>query len=273
MLKKYLLLIIFLLSFFLSSAAVNTPAKQSSIIRVGVYDNPPKIFKDPQGRPCGFWVDIIKNIAEKENWEISWVHGSWSDSIKKLKNNEIDVMPDVAYSEERSKIFDFSEQTIFVNWARIFVPTDSNIISFLDLDGKKIGVMKKGIHYIGSNGIKNLIKRFDINATFIVYEGYFEILEAVQENQVDAGVVNRIFGHKYHKNYDVRRTSIIINPIELKFAFPKDTPKTSLLINKFDFHVDKLKKDEGSLYHRYVHDLLVPLKHEKKFLFFPTGSK
>ena len=42
-------------------------AAEQKTVRVGVYDNNPKIYKDAEGNIQGFWADITNYIAEKEN--------------------------------------------------------------------------------------------------------------------------------------------------------------------------------------------------------------
>ena len=38
-------------------------AEDNPTVRVGMYENSPKIFTDAHGNPSGFWVDIIEYIA------------------------------------------------------------------------------------------------------------------------------------------------------------------------------------------------------------------
>ncbi len=33
------------------------------IVRVGIYENQPKVFIDETGKPAGFWVDLLNPIA------------------------------------------------------------------------------------------------------------------------------------------------------------------------------------------------------------------
>ncbi|MBN2239602.1 MAG: transporter substrate-binding domain-containing protein, partial [Dehalococcoidales bacterium] len=77
-------------------------ADTAGAIRVGIYDNKPKIFVTDDGKASGFWPDIIEYIGSKENWNIEYVYGTWEECMSRLETGEIDVMPDVAYSEERA---------------------------------------------------------------------------------------------------------------------------------------------------------------------------
>ena len=86
--------------------------------------------------------------------------------------------------------------------------------------------MQDSIHTEGEGGIKALALKFDIDCTFVEVESYKEVFELLSNNKVDAGIVNRIFGSLFSKEYDVRKTSMIFNPSQLKFAFPKDSSIT-----------------------------------------------
>jgi ABC-type amino acid transport substrate-binding protein len=82
---------------------VAASANDSIALRVGIYDNEPKIFMDANGEPSGFWPDVIDYIAQEEGWSIAYIHGTWDECLSGLEKDEIDVMPDVAYTEERGK--------------------------------------------------------------------------------------------------------------------------------------------------------------------------
>jgi ABC-type amino acid transport substrate-binding protein len=78
-------------------------------VRVGLYENTPKIFTDEKGIASGFWPDIINHVASQEGWKIEYVPGTWTESLQRLEKNEIDVMPDVAYTEARKATYAFSK--------------------------------------------------------------------------------------------------------------------------------------------------------------------
>ena len=94
--------------------------KEELRVRVGAYDNQPKIYTDSKGHVIGLFPDILSYIAFKEGWRLEYVHGSWTEALERLEKNEIDVMVDVAFSEERAKKFIFSKETIFTNWAIVY---------------------------------------------------------------------------------------------------------------------------------------------------------
>ncbi|MGC8764446.1 MAG: transporter substrate-binding domain-containing protein [Brevinematia bacterium] len=82
------------------------------VVRVGIYDNLPKIGLDTKGRPAGIFVDITDYIGKKEGWKIEYVYDEWDNCLKRLEAGEIDLMPDVAYSGKREKRFDFNKISV-----------------------------------------------------------------------------------------------------------------------------------------------------------------
>jgi len=225
-------------------------ATAGELVRVGVYDNKPKIYRDTDGTIKGFWANIINEIAIRENWDLEYVYGSWDEGLQRLKNNEIDIMVDVALSEDREQEYDFTTETALVNWGILYTRPDLEIESINDLEGKNIAVMKSGIHYIGPWGIKNMLESFQIKANYTDVSDYDDVFELLDAGKADAGVVNRIFGIANEADYNVVKTNIVFNPIELRFALTKNAPANSYLQPGIDNNLQDLKSDQDSVYYK-----------------------
>jgi len=83
-------------------------------------------------------------------------------------------------------------------------------------------------------------------------EDYSHALAAVSEGLADACVINRLFGDIHAKDFNVAASDMIFNPIELRFALPKNAPVNSALIAALDNHLKAFKADESSLYYQAV---------------------
>ncbi|NJN80748.1 MAG: transporter substrate-binding domain-containing protein [Anaerolineales bacterium] len=169
--------------------------QQTQTIRACVYENAPKIYTDENGNAAGFWAVLLNYIAAQEGWEIVWVHGVWEDCLKWLENNQIDILPDTGWTQERSQIYTFSEETVLISWTRLYVPNGSEITSILDLEGKTIAGLKGSFNLDGPEGIKELTSQFGVNSTFVELENYTQVFEALQNGEVDAGITNKDFGN------------------------------------------------------------------------------
>lgn len=174
---KGALFVLGVILFYFVGAYGIASADDTLTIKIGLYENNPKIFTDDAGNAAGLWPDIIQYIALKERWKIEYVHGTWAECLDKLEKNEIDVMPDVAYTEDRDKIFDFSQETVYVSWSRVYARTGANIQSVLDLEGKSVAVLEGSVNVEGPDGIKALAKAFNINCIFIPVDSYIKVFD------------------------------------------------------------------------------------------------
>jgi len=265
---KYFILSTFLFNLFILNISI---AENNYLnIRVGSYDNRPKIYTNEQGQIEGLFPDVLNEIAQKEAWNIEYIHGSWNECLARLENNDIDIMVDVAFSSARAKRFKFNEETFLVNWATVYSNNNIRINSLIDLKNKKIAVMKGSIHTDGDNGIKRLLQQFAIDCEFVELDSYKDVLTCLSNNQADAGVVNRIFGRLFSKLYDVKETSIIFNPSHIKFAFSKQSSIAQVLIDKIDYHLAKMKDNPDSIYNKAMYVYLSGLPRE--FIFAKTTA-
>lgn len=249
-------LMIILLAFFincsLAAYADQTESPREKTVRVGAYINPPKMYTNADNEIVGLFPDILNEIAEKENWDIVYIWGSWDQCLERLEDGSVDIMPDVAFSEERAERYSFSDETVLINWGVVYSRSDNPITTILDLDKKNVAVMARSIHTKGKNSIQSLAEKFDIDCRFIEVEDYQQVLEKIETRQADAGVVNRLFGSLHQEKYGVIDSPVVFNPRHLKFAFPKKGKLTSELKKKIDRHLRAFKKDSFSDYYTII---------------------
>ena len=241
-------------------------ADDSMTVRVGIYENQPKIFTDENGSALGFWPDIIGYIASKEAWKIEYVPGTWTECLQRLENKEIDVMPDVAYTEERNSQYDFSQEVVYTSWSNVYTRKGANIQSIVDLEGKNIAVLKGSVNVEGPDGIKNLVSAFNIHCAFIEVDSYTRVFELVKNGQADAGVTSKDFGYQNEADYNLIRTAIFFQPSPLYFAFPKHSSLTPNLIERIDNDVKLLKEDTDSIYYQSLAKWFGEQHAEKSFI-------
>ncbi|WP_211236311.1 transporter substrate-binding domain-containing protein [Desulfovibrio inopinatus] len=234
-----------------SAAKDTTEANAPLVIKVGVYDNYPKVFEDASGHYRGIFPDILSAISAKEGWKLQYIPGTWTQCLNRLESGEIDVMVDVAYSQERSKQFTFSDESTFINWGVVYTRSGLNVEELPDLQGLRVAVMKGSIHTSSNQGIKSILGRFNIKPSrYLEVDSYKEVFSLLDTEQADAGVVNRIFGAVFAKDYNVQKTPIIFNPRQLQFAFPPHGPHTPMLKAIIDKDLRALKKDRDSIYYQ-----------------------
>lgn len=256
--------------FAMAAAEIIAPPE---VVRVGIYDNKPKIYRDTDGIVKGFFADILNYTAEKENWKIDYVYGTWEEGLDRLAKNEIDIFVDVAFSEDREKNYDFNNETALFSWGVIYTRPGVAIESIYDLEGKNIAVMKSGILFTGPWGIKNLLESLRVKANFTDVTVYDDVFSLLDEKQVDAGVVNTFYGYANEKDYQVTRTNIVFNPSELRFALTKDDPHNPYLIEKLDANLKELKENKDNIYQKHMQDFLTAIEADQKVETFPRWAQ
>ena len=100
-------------------------AGDNRLVRVGVYENPPKLFLDTesQSEPAlgGILGDIILRIAAEEGWQLELHPCQWNDCLLLLESGQIDLMPDVAHSPERDQVFDYHNTPALLSLSLIHI--------------------------------------------------------------------------------------------------------------------------------------------------------
>lgn len=234
-------------------------------LKVGAYDNKPKVYQTTENQAAGIFPDILNFIAERENWQLEYVFGTWEEGLSRLEKGEIDIMVDVALSEDRQQKYDFTNETVLNSWGVIYVHKDGNIDSFSDLEGKKIAILKSSIYLEGPTAIDQYLKAFGYNIIFVETDEYEQVFTLLNQKVVDAAVVSRIFGLTNINRYpNLRATDIFFSPTELRFALTKNGPHNPYLVEKIDFWVRRLRDGYLGYYDDTLkkHGLIEPIKQE-----------
>ncbi len=215
------------------------------IIRIGVYENAPKIFTSRSGEPAGIFIDIIEHIAKQEGWELRYVDGTWAEGLDRLAKGEIDLMPDVAYTAEREKRFSFHKVPVLSSWSQVYARKGSGIQSILDLNKKRIAVVERSVQ---QEALVRFASGFDLNITLIAVADFQTAFEILARGGADAAVTNRFYGLMHAKKFGLEDTAVIFDPSTLFFAASKSAPK--LLLSAIDSRLAKMKKDPQSEYYQ-----------------------
>jgi PAS domain S-box-containing protein len=203
------------------------------------------MFQDKDGNYRGISIDILYYIAENEGWELFFVQGTWSECLERLYNGDIDIMPGIAYNEDRDHIFDFTQEDFASTWARIYSHSGSNLTNILSIKNKKIALLKRDIL---AENFSKLMTNFDIKYSPIYTNSYQEAAQLVQDGRADAGVFERISVIEIRKEYNIVETNIIFSPLRLLYAVGES--RNTQLIQTIDRYLKDLKSDENSIYYK-----------------------
>lgn len=236
----------FYLLFFIGTLILFGNVKAADV-RVGVYENAPKIFTNAQGVPSGIFIDLLKAIAERENWQLTYVHCQWEECLRKLATGGIDLMPDVAYSAERARRFDFNSTPALFSWSQAYRRKNVHISSVLDLKGKRIALLGGGIQ---EKTITNMLAGFNVKAHFIRTKTMEEAFRLTQSGMADVAITNQYFGDYHKHKYNLVDTPIIFQPTRLYFATGHNRRQD--LLNGIEKYLSKWQNTSDSPYFRII---------------------
>ncbi|AEH51654.1 HD domain-containing phosphohydrolase [Pseudothermotoga thermarum] len=227
-------------------------------VKVGIYSNPPQVDL-VDGKPMGLYVEAIEKMAQKYDWNVEYVYDSFANLLDKLLKKEIDIMTSIAYTEERAKLYAFNNHALLLNWG--VVCSRQVVTSLFQLDKKRIAVVPRDVY---ATALRKMLTEFNLTAEYIEVLDYGHGLKLVKEGNADVTVVSRIFAVLNASKYDLQIGTVVFSPVELRFAFPKDSEKTPTLIQQIDEYLAELKSDEkayNELLGRYLGTVV-----EKRFI-------
>ncbi|MBE0586149.1 MAG: response regulator, partial [Desulfofustis sp.] len=129
----------------------------------------------------------------------------------------------------------------------LYVPNSSQLASLLELNGKRIAVKQGDIHF---KALKSMTENFNLRCRFLETDEYETVFEMLDHQYADVGVVNRLFGTRMASDYKVKATTVIFNPIEMRYGVAEGTHGE--ILAKIDSHLTAFKKDENSIYHKSI---------------------
>jgi ABC-type amino acid transport substrate-binding protein len=228
---------------------LNTLAQEGSrVVRVGLFEVPPTLYSDEQGAPRGLYADILTEIAGQENWELQWVPGTWAEGLARLREGRLDLMPVVTPTPERDLWLDFCSESILMVWGQVFLPEGSKVQNVLDLEGRRVAIMKDDI-----NGLNFVAKaeEFGISCHFVEVDSHHEVFRRVAAGQVAAGVTPNVFGYGFARQYGILPSSILFDPEITTFATAEGLNQD--LLATIDRYLGSWKSDSESFYYRTLH--------------------
>lgn len=217
----------------------------SKTVVVGVYDNPPKIYYE-NGKPKGFFIELLQEIAKNEKWNLTYYYSTWEDCIKKLEEEKIDILPDVAYSEERARKFDLNKISVLPSWFQVYTREDVSINNFSDLNDKKIIVLKDSIQ---EEFMDKFITNLPINITTIKVDSYYDAISIINNKKADAVVVSRFFAYSKYRKHLIP-TPLILDKTTLHYAVKKN--KNFDLLVAIDKNLSKIINNPYSIYYKII---------------------
>lgn len=222
-------------------------------VAVGVYQNAPKVFVNANGEPDGLFIEVLKEMARAEGWRLRYVVCEWADCLERLGRGELDLMPDVAFSIERSRRFDFHTVSVASSWSQVYSHENLRVATLADLAGKRIAVLEGGIQQsFFAQMMENSGVKYQPVPVSTLERGY----AAVAAGAADAVVTNSFFAAHNGGRYRLHETPLIFLPSNLYFAAPKG--RSADLLERIDTRLTDWRRDPESVYFEALRRSMVP---------------
>ncbi|MCK4709814.1 MAG: GGDEF domain-containing protein, partial [Gammaproteobacteria bacterium] len=157
--------------------------------------------------------------------------------------DQIDLISMMAFSDGRAKKYMFTDNYIISNWGLVYSKPDTKVNSILELNGKRVGVMRNNIH---DKAFRKLAKKFALNIEIVPLDNFSDVMKNVQSGKVDAGVANRLFGVLNADKYGLVQTGIIFNPINIHYSTLATNQR--VIIDAIDKQLGLYKNKKDSVY-------------------------
>jgi len=242
------------LSLLILFAAVppSSNAEETAVtLRVGIFPFEPINFGDETGEAQGLYPDLLREIANKEHWQLEFVPGSWGEGLDRLQSGDIDLMESVAYSEKRAEIMDFTHESVMELWGQVFIRPEGGVHNVSDLTGRRVAIMHDDIS--GANFLTTA-RKFNVHCEILEFPTHGDVFTAVKEGAVDAGVAPQHFGLRHAKAYDLVPSTIQFSPFSIYFATKKGMHFD--ILTKIDRQLILWKQDKESFYYQRLNHWL-----------------
>ena len=117
--------------------------QKERVVRIGVPDDTYDKINE-NGKRSGYGYEYLQKIAGYTGWNYEYVDCTWENCFDKLKNDELDMIEGISYTEERAETMLFSAIPMGDERYYVYVKTDHTDISSSDtasFNGKRLGCL------------------------------------------------------------------------------------------------------------------------------------
>jgi len=221
-------------------------ASEAVTVRVGLYENMPKVFTDKSGKAAGIFIDLLDEMAIKEEWKLVYVPCEWPECLRALEDGRIDLMPDVAYSQERDEKYDFHRIQVAESWSHVYSNSRVPIARMSDLNGRRVALLKESIQEKAM--LLRALNGFGYNVTIVPAGSIEESFRLVSKGSADAVITNHLIGDLLYQKFGLAKTPIVYNVVSLYYATAQG--RNSELLEAIDRHLGGWIKEPDSPYYK-----------------------
>ena len=246
--RKYLSMAVFASCCAIGLAFLNLGLRPdndaNNVLRVGLYENEPKIYTGADGRPAGLFVELLQKIADNEGWRLEFHNCEWAKCLEALGEGELDIMPDVAFTIERDRYLDFHTTAVAQSWSQFYRPRFDTIRSLRDLTGKRIALLRGSVQ---EHAVAEILSKAGVDYQPILVDSIAATFARVQQGDADVAVSNNFYGGRHGASFDLLETPLTFNQVGLYFAVAKG--RHAGLLAAIDEHLNTWMTNPESIYY------------------------
>ncbi|HUT76559.1 MAG TPA: ATP-binding protein [Polyangia bacterium] len=213
-------------------------------VRVGVYQNEPKVFTDGAGRVAGIFIDVLGEVAREEGWSLDFVECDWPECLRAVEEGRIDLMPDVAYSRKRDERYDFHRIPVIESWSQLYSRPGLELESLTDVDGLRVALLEDSIQQAS---FEEMTRGLGLAVDIVPTRSLEQAFRLVADGSADAAVANHLFGDRFHRAHGLEKTPIVFMVADLHFAVAEG--RNADLLEALDRHLGAWRKQSNSPYY------------------------
>lgn len=213
-----------LLSIILSSAAYAEPNSLNQLKVGSEEEYPPFSIGYTDDTADGFTVELWKAVAAKAKLDYAIRVKPFKTLLSDIRNGDVDVLINLAQSDERKKFVDFTVPHVTVSGGIFIRKTTNRIHSEDDLTGKEVIVINADLAQTYA-----LTKPWGAN--LILVDSASEAFKLLSRGQHDAIVISKLAGEKTIKQSQIDNIELLDANVgfQQKFSFAVNKGNSELL--------------------------------------------
>jgi polar amino acid transport system substrate-binding protein len=241
-----LLVVMTMVAMFMVGCSSDAPAGDSELkpVVMGLDDTfAPMGFRDEKGELVGFDIDLAREVATREGWDITFQPIDWSMKETELNAGNIDLIWNgYSITDERKEKVNFSDPYL-ANAQIVITLSDSEIMNLSDMEGKSVATQAESSSLDAARAQAGLVESFK-DAKLIEYATFNEVFNDLESGRADAIIADEVLARYYMANKGAEAYKVLeenLGPEQFGIGVRKDDEELLTELN------DALKamKDDG----------------------------
>ena len=203
-------------------------SEPAPVVRVSIETNGlPFSDRGPDGRPVGFSAELLQAAADAEGLKLEWDLRPWDEILADFRAGNVQLLGNVAYSEERDRFIDFSLPNFTMRGGFFIRRRSPPLASAADLRGRRVAVLRDSIGHDHARA-----RQAEWQCEIVPVADRNEGVEALREGRCDALMVMLLVTQHYLREQqidDIVAASLPADELNYRLHFGVREGDTALL--------------------------------------------